>query len=400
MNWRMAFIVFRKELIDSLRDRRTIISMIVVPVLAMPLLMFGMGFVAGKQVQKIRSEVPEVMVLGGEHAPEVLAFLQKSERIKVIPPAADYTNLISDKKVRAAVELPAGFAQSLVDENPSLVRVYTYEGEIKSTFATRAAEMALEEYRHQHVRETLTRHNLSASLMEPFSIKQQNVAPPQKVGGSLFGALVPYLVIFMCLVGAMYPAMDLTAGEKERGTIETLLTSPVSRADLVLGKFLMVLTASVSTAVLSVTSTAVSVLVAKNISAGAGIASGMVLSLSPISFVVVLIMILPVAVLLSAAQISIALFAKSYKEAQSYLSPLMMIVIIPATGAMLPGVELNTKLSFIPILNTSLVSKEIVSGNYPWGSMALIFLSTTLYAGIALWTAVQLFKRESVLFRT
>ena len=97
---------------------------------------------------------------------------------------------------------------------------------------------------------------------------------------------------------------------------------------------------------------------------------------------------------------TIALFAKSYKEAQSYIAPLMFVVIIPAVAAMLPGVELTPKLSLIPILSTSLLCKELVTGTYHWNYIALIFLSACVYAAAALFLAVKMFQRESVLFRS
>jgi sodium transport system permease protein len=110
-------------------------------------------------------------------------------------------------------------------------------------------------------------------------------------------------------------------------------------------------------------------------------------------------MVVPLAVLFSAALLAISLFAKSFKEAQSYLSPLTIVVFAPAIVAILPGVELNAGLSLVPILNTSLVCKEIVSGTYHWGFIALIFASSCIYAAAALWVAILLFQREDVLFR-
>src|ERR1700676_2561217 len=114
----------------------------------------------------------------------------------------------------------------------------------------------------------------------------------------------------------------------------------------------------------------------------------------------VFLMALPLAVLLSAGLIAMSLFAKGYKEAQSYVSPLMILVIVPAVAAMLPGVELTSKLALIPILNVSLLCKELVTGTYHWNFIALIFLSTCVYAAAALFLAVKMFQREDVLFRS
>jgi sodium transport system permease protein len=240
---------------------------------------------------------------------------------------------------------------------------------------------------------------LPANFLKPFQIKQQNVVSEEKVAGETVGGIIPYLVIIMCLTGAMYPAMDLTAGEKERATMETILSSPISRTHLVLGKFLLVLTASLVTAVLSVTSMGVSSWAFQHFQDQSS-GSGMHIKIGLGAVLSVLLVALPLAVMFSAALLTIALFAKSYKEAQSYISPLMIVVIVPAIAAMLPGVELTPKLSLVPILNVSLLCKDLIAGNYHWNSIALIFISTCLYGGAAIFIAIRMFYRESVLFRS
>jgi sodium transport system permease protein len=396
-------IVYRKELIDSLRDRRTVISMIVVPLVLMPLLTIGLGVVLVRQVRQAREEVPNVMILGGGDSPKVRAELEKLEGVQIVPQKPDYAEEISSKQIRAAVEIPAGFDAKLAAGEPMSVKIYMYEGELKSGFGAERLQNFFRDLRDRTIRERLEARRLPESMIRPFDIRQQNVAPPEKVSGALLGGLVPYFVILLCLTGAMYPAMDLTAGEKERGTIETILCSPVSRTHLVLGKFLMVLTASVATAVLSILSMTVSFGVGKKMLQDvADRTAGQVLQITMTGKAVlsVFVMVLPLAVLFSAALLAIALFAKSFKEAQSYISPLMIVVILPAVAAVLPGVELNTTLALLPVLNTSLVSKEIMTGTYHWKYIALIFTSSCIYAAAAIAIAVKLFQREDVLFRT
>jgi sodium transport system permease protein len=120
----------------------------------------------------------------------------------------------------------------------------------------------------------------------------------------------------------------------------------------------------------------------------------------PVSIFAVFVMILPVAFFLAAAELAISLFARSFKEAQSYLTPLMFAVILPAVASMTPGIELNWKLAWIPILNTSLACKEIMSGTWPWVHLGVIFLSTWIYAGLALFAAIRLFQKEEVILRS
>ena len=400
MSLRNIGIVYRKELTDSLRDRRTLVSMIVIPLLVFPVMMLGFSYLAVKLVGQAKKEVPQIMVLGGEDSPKVMARLRNLDTIEIVPPAPDYVEQISNKKIRAAVEIPKGFDAALERNEKTTIKIYMYEGEIKSSFAADRVEKFFSELREKTARDRLEARKLPVSLLKPFDIEQKNVAPPEKVGGSLFGGLIGYMVILLCMTGAMYPAIDLTAGEKERGTMETILCSPVERTHLVLGKFLMVLTASLASAVLSVISMGVSFLgVSKLGSLESGGRSPFQMSINPKAVLAVFGMVLPMAVLFAAALMTIALFAKSYKEAQSYLTPMTFLVVIPAVASLLPGVELNAKLALVPVLNTSLVSKEILTGTYHWNYIALIFLSSCAYAAAAMFIAVRMFQREDVLFR-
>jgi sodium transport system permease protein len=394
-------IVYRKELLDSLRDRRTVISMIVIPVIAMPLLTVGLGYLSASFLERARQETSKIMVLGGEDSPNVLAALRQAPKVEIVPASPNYVDLITDKQLRAAVEIPPGFEASLNGNETPTVTIDYYEEETRSGIAVERLSQFFGGLRNATVRGRLVARNLPPSLAQPFDVMPKNAVSPEKVFGNTFGALIPYIVILLCMTGAMYPAMDLTAGEKERGTMETILCSPVSRTDLVLGKFLMVLTASLSTAALAVISMGVSLIFAVKSKGVFTNDAGQRMSLviHPQSILAVFAMILPIAMLMSLVMLAISLFAKSFREAQSYLSPLTIVVIFPAIMSMLPGVELNARLALVPILNTSLVSKEILSGTYHWNYILLIFASTCVYAALALVAAVHLFNREDVLFR-
>jgi sodium transport system permease protein len=163
----------------------------------------------------------------------------------------------------------------------------------------------------------------------------------------------------------------------------------------------MVLTASLSTAALAIASMGLTLAAASRMVGDLRRIGdmGMQFHMNPQAVIWVFVMVVPLAVLFSAVLLAISLFAKSFKEAQSYLSPLTIVVIAPAIVSILPGVDLNAALSLVPILNTSLVCKEIVSGTYHWNYVALIFASSCAYAAAALWVAIRLFQREDVLFR-
>lgn len=402
MNGRAIRIVYGKELRDSLRDRRTIISMIVVPVLAIPLLMFGMGTVMFKTMAQARQEIPHVMIIGGENSPKVLSALHAARNIQIVPATADFTNQIAEKKVRAVVKLPPDFDAAIAHEEKARVEIYEYQGEMKSGFAVENLNTFFRNLSDATVQERLTRRDVPVEILKPFTIQRQNVAPPAKVTGNALGGILPYIIIMLCLTGAMYPALDITAGEKERGTMETILCCPVGRTDLVLGKFLMVLTASVGTVVLSLFSMGATFLIAKRAMADSlpreVLQAAATLDIGGLAGV--FLMLLPVAVLLSAVLLMVGLFSRSFREAQSYCGPLMLVAILPTVVAILPGVEFKASLAMVPLLNVSLVCKEMMAGTWHWNYILLIFGSSCFYAVAALAATVWMFHREEVLFRS
>jgi sodium transport system permease protein len=404
MSLRNVGIVYKKELTEALRDRRTLISTIVVPLLAFPVMTIGFGGAMFSLMNKAEKEVPKVIVLGGADSPRVVADLKKLEGLQLVDSSPNWKDRIVNKEVGVAVQIPDGFEADLAQQKPDTIKIFKYQNEIKSEFAATNVEKVFKKYSDSIVRDRLAAKNLPTSVLSPFDIKQENVAPPEKVSGAAIGGFLGYIVILLCFQGAMNPAIDLSAGEKERGTMETILSSPVSRVHLVLGKFFLVLTAAITTAALAVTSMAVSFFVTQKLNtfgAARGSNSGSFqLHVTAGAIFSIFLMALPLAVMFSAGLLTIALFAKSHKEAQSYIAPLVFVVIIPAVAAMLPGVELTPKLALVPILNVSLLLKDLIAGTYHWNSIAIIFLSTCVYATAALFIAIKMFQRESVLFRS
>jgi sodium transport system permease protein len=401
MSVRNQVTVYKKELTEAIRDHRTLISSILVPLLLFPILTAVAGYAAADLYEEAMREPSRIMVLGGTDSPAVLEGLHNVENLKVVPVSPDYVDLISNKKIHAVVDLPPGFQAGVEHGEHPAIKIYIFSGDLKSKFGATRIEKFFTEYRDSAVRCRLTAEKLPEDLMKSFDIKQENVVSPEKVAAESYGGFIPYIVILMCMTGAMYPAMDLTAGEKERGSMETILTSPISRTDLALGKFYLVVTASLVTAFLSVISMGTSVALlstfVKNGIAGEDIP---VLPIHLKTVIAVFVVALPVAVLFAAVLLTISLFARSQKEAQSYLTPLTFVVIVPALAAVLPDIELTPKLAIVPILNASLLCKELVSGTYHWNYIGLIFLSTSIYAGAALFLTVKMFQRESVLFRS
>jgi sodium transport system permease protein len=392
-------IVYAKELRDLLRDRRTLRSIVVMPLLIMPLMVQILTRVTHTITASATVEVYPIQVLGGANSPAVLARLRDDHRLRIEPSTDDWQQRIDDKRIRAAVRIPDDFDSDVQAGAGPQVTIYNYEGEFRSGFAANELEGFFRRLSDGIVLQRLDAHGLSPAVVKPFVTRRENVAPPAKVAGNRIGGLVPYLIVILCFTGALYPAIDLTAGEKERGTMETLLCSPLARIEIVLGKFFMVLSCSLAAVILSCLSLFISFQLGGPKTATGAAAMGLT-HVDPAGMVGVLVMILPVAVLFSAGVLTLGLWARSTREAMSYVAPLMFLIIGPAVVGMLPGIDLNAKYALVPILNLSLACREMLSGEWHWPYLAIIFASMSAYAAIALTVAVRMFNREAVVFRT
>ena len=382
-----------------MRDRRTLISMILIPIILFPVLMFGMTGIMVMMIKKTAAEVTKIVIIGKEFAPTLVSLIDDGKAFEIVE-EEDFRSALKEKRISAALEFPADFEKKIKEEDSTEAIIYYDAAELKSEITSDKLKDILKDYQDSVVTGRLRKRQIERSLLYPIKISEKNLAPKEKMGGFMLAMFLPYVIVILAMTGAMYPAIDLTAGEKERGTLETILVTPVSRLDIAAGKFLTVLTASVITILLSTTS--------MSLSASFGFvkmgqfASGQQIqfSISPLSILLLLALMFPIACLFSSALLSVALFAKSYKEAQSYVTPLMFVVIIPAMISFLPGFELDWRLVFIPIVNTSLAAKEVLMGTYKWGFIILIFISTFIYAGFSIFVTKRLFEKEGVLFRT
>jgi len=395
--------VYAKELKDILRDRRTLISMILVPILIFPLLTGGMNALMSSQMKSLEEKASPIAVLGGEYAPGFLQKLNEANVFQVIEMQISLESakkLLKDKAVLSVVTIPEAFDSLLTEffngNSPApKVEVYFDRSEVESEIAGERVSGVVEKYRQEVVSMELMRRHLRGDLVAPFTIENINTASKQEMGGFVAGMMMPYMIILLALVGAMYPAIDLTAGEKERGTMETLLIAPVGRLELALGKYFVVMTASIVTALLSLAS--LSFTISANLMRFSEEAVS--IAITPAVAGGLFMLLLPNAMLFSAILMAIALYARSYKEAQSYISPLMILVILPATASFLPGLNLTLKKAFIPIVNTTLMMKQTLSGDFDFALAALTVFATLIYAGFAIYIAYRLFQKESVIFR-
>jgi sodium transport system permease protein len=325
--------------------------------------------------------------------------LRQDPKLQIVPATADWRQLIGDKKIRAAVQIPDHFEADLARGTAGEVTLFNYEGELRSGYAAAELERCLRQLRDAVVQQRLAARGLAPALLQPFAVRRENVSPPERVAGNRLGGMVPYFLILFCFMGAMYPAIDLTAGEKERGTMEPLLCCPVSRAEIVLGKFLTVLASALTAGFLACISLTLTLRWGR-LGLGSGPTDLGLNQVDPAGVVGVVALFIPVVALFSAVMFALALWARNHREALSYVQPLMLFVFVPTMIGMLPGIDLNPRFALVPVLNLSLACREMLSGVWHWHLLALIFASTTAYAAAALAVAMRMFNREDVVFRT
>ncbi len=426
--------VFFKELRDVTRDRRTLYSMILVPILLYPMLSVGMGALVGSQIKKAQVTKQHITIIGEAHSPAAAEAIRKSGKFEVVPTtdvkdmllklaavdttiteatieeifSRDYdditdsatnpvlTRAIDEKIVRAFIHLPERFDQRMAEADSVVIQIIHDASSTQSETAADKLSDWAKDYRQSLVESTLVDLGMERHFAKPFWILEDNVAPKARIGGMILGMMLPYMLIILVVVGGMYPALDLTAGEKERNTLETLLASPVSRFDIAAGKFLTTFTAAMVSMLLALTSMTLTA----RYGFGSMTDGEIEIGLSLTSLFWLLVMMVPAATLFSALMITVAIGAKSYKEGQSYLTPILMLTILPAMVTFIPGIELSTGLLFVPVVNICLGLKEVLMGTFKVWKILTVFGVTSLYALIALYLAQKIFERESVVFKT
>ncbi|HUR55488.1 MAG TPA: ABC transporter permease subunit, partial [Gemmataceae bacterium] len=206
--------------------------------------------------------------------------------------------------------------------------------------------------------------------------------------------IIPFLLVMWMLTGAIYPAIDMTAGEKERGTMETLLISPAERAEIVAGKFLATTTLGFGTAVWNVLLMVIAVTVAQQFFPYPLLSAG--------GLLVCVLAALPLAMLFAAGCLALGIFARSTKEGNYYMVPMFFVVLPLGYWSMAPGIELDARMSWVPITNALLLQQRLMAVRpdaFPWQHVPAVVISLTACVAAALYLAVKQFKREAVLFR-
>jgi len=423
--------IYRKELIDILRDRRTLIAMVVVPVVLYPLLLLGFLRLADSERSQLREE-RFVIQVDDEPTRQWLehVFTKIDDQNREIR-EPDKKTTEADKNVgegfaiRVGQEPPASLddeiqlhvCRTAVPHKTSedvthkarsriSIRMGYNEVNVRSRTAMKKLRDILDQWSGLTTRQSLqeTLSHLAPNerwdaemevILEPLELKVVSIATERQRGGWALGQIVPIILVLMTITGAIYPAIDLTAGERERGTLETLMATPVPGLHLILGKFLVVATVGMLTAILNIAS------VSATMHFG-GLTQAITKELPvtiPLSVLPIIVLsMVPFVLLFAAILVAVCSFARTYKEAQNYVMPVILVALIPAISVTLPTVRLEGTMQVVPVGNMVLLTREMFQGTYTWSQVLVVLLSTLLYAAAALAVAVRLFGQEAVVF--
>ena len=376
-----VFNILKKELREMFRDKKSLSMMLVIPIF-IPLLVIGMSALFESQMNM---PVTDYNTIGFNYELDTVeqSIIEELE----INPVYDTEENLKEKFDNGEIDL-------YVTRNNT---VYTINGDDSdtTTYASTLVESYFNAYKDYLQTDYLVNHNVDPSMVMNIITLEENIIAEDNFFASYVTNYAFFFIIMAITVSATYPATDATAGEKERGTLETLLTFPIKSKDIIIGKFLSVTLSSVITGVLSLILAIISLKIANNMFS---IYEGMDLMLPASSLIFALIEILAYSLLISGLCIAIASKSKTFKEAQSALTPLTFISFFPGMIAFMIGITTTNVYACIPFLNYTLIFTDITSGNINFVHILLMLVSTIIIIAVVLKIIIKQYKSERVLF--
>ena len=390
------FTIIKKETLDTLRDRRTLIIMVLVPVLVFPVIFIALTRLQMSVMERDQVRLVRIGWVNDDNDQRLANFIEAQERMELIEieDAGILEQLIRSDSISYGLVVPEGFGEALDGLNPTTLTLYFSGAQLHGK---ERIDRVLNQFEQGLVAERLEKRELNESFIKPFYTQPVNIASEQEMIGKLAGGFLPYLFIIFCFTGAMYPAIDLFTGEKERRTLETLLTTPVSRLQILIGKMSVVSLTGIISAMLAI----FGLFLGFQLTAGLPDAiMEVVMDILSIRFVLLLLlMLIPLTIFFSGVMIPLTIYAKTFKEAQSILTPMTFLVIIPAAIAMVPGIEYNAITAMIPIINITLATKEIIAGTIYFPYYLITVVTLIGLASVSVLFCAKWFGKESNILR-
>jgi sodium transport system permease protein len=392
MNWKDIRVLYLREIRSALRDRTIVTNSILLPIFLYPVMMWliytGFTFISG-QNDELKSRI---MLKDVPAAHTILKRDFETDKSIVITNSADAGAEIRNGTLDALVEFvpPTG---SLPIENNFETRITYDESRDQSNRAKTRVDQKISRYRENYLEQQAAKLGLSREQYQNFWIDDDNVSSNRQMGQFIMGLMLPIFFIIMLAVGAMHPAIDATAGERENSTWETVMTAATARINVLVGKYLYVSTMAFIAAALN--------LVAMMMSMGTILAPmfrGAQMNLSfqiPLGSVPVILMgAVLLSLFVSAGMMILASFARNYKEGQSMVSPFYLALIFPIMFLQTPGLEFTTRLALIPVANVTMMIREAIQGIYHWRMIGLTLVVEAVCVIAALQIAMKVIRHE------
>lgn len=396
MNTKRMFTLFKRELTDILRDKKTLFMMLVVPIIIYPLLIIGMAFLMSS-VMNSQAEKTYLVAFDGED--ELSAKI--ADIIENNPDKLSYKlEIVQKSDCKKALE--AGDIDIYVSKaSDGRIALCYLSAKDRSNTALDSLTDAFEIYREELQKERIDEAGLDADyLLNPIHYEGEDLSSTEESVGNMIGSIIPFFIVTMILLGALYPSIDVTAGEKERGTLETLLTLPITNFEMIMSKFLAVSCIACVSAILNVFSMggAMAFLVSSSMS----LAENINLEIHYETFIPGILFTLVVmvffALLVTAVCMCTCVFAKNFKEANNYVTPVMLIFMFGSYAAMIPDLELTAQTAAIPIVNVALLVEGLFQFHYNYGLFAIVLFSNVAYSLLAILVLGKIYNSEAVLF--
>jgi sodium transport system permease protein len=392
----MIFTIFKKELIDTLRDKRTMRTMLLIPLLVFPIILTISVNVSSSFEKKASEEKITLGVWGDLSGKYIKQLKQMPKGLGEMVPRSfeDSTKLkqaIENGEIQLGLIIPKN-EENLLRNKVSIPLTWLFDASEIGRQDRAESYMNVISNNAESIR--LKELGVDADKLHPLVPVYENCASDKKMIGQLAGGILPYIFIAFGFIGCMYPAIDLFTGEKERGTIETLLTTPVSRWQILVGKMLVIVTSGMLAASCALIGLFVSIEfldIVKNQEI-LNIVHGI---LTPMFILSMFSLLLPLVVFFAGVMIPIAVYAKSFKEAQSIITPLNFVMVLPAMIGFFPGIELNAITAAIPVVNIVLATKELISGTLSFGYYAISLGVMLILATLSVFVSYKQFGKES-----
>lgn len=379
---------------DLIRDRKTWIGALVIPLVVVPLFVFLMSFSMNGVAKEAQSFVPLIVNADSQHP--FVQILQKNDSVKMIQ-VEDPLAAIKNGNARAFIKLPEQLQSKLQAGKAVDITVWYDPSNQKSTYAKTLIEKSIKEYERDVVSKRLQHVGLSIEAIEPMHTNFESVASDEKVSGSILSGVLIILMIASLISGGLPAATDLIAGEKERGTLETLISAPITANSVLTAKLFTVMIMSGVSSLASVISVS---LIFSFISMNHDVGGLSLQFFTTSSIIVLFVVLILLSAMFAGIMLSISSFAKSFKEAQTYMTPLVLVGLVPAYLMMpLNPIDIPYAYYMLPIFNGVAIFKEIFYGELQPMHALLVVFTSLCYVIIAIKVAAKFFKRENLLVK-